>query len=147
MSTVKPLTEAEIKDVAVEWYRLLDVHAPMVDILPMIAAEGLEMKFPEATLRSLAEFEGWYQRVIRIFFDEVHEVKKCDAKISGDTATVDIIVKWEASVWNPPDRYSKRIKLDAYQTWTVKRSPQTGKPVVVTYSVDELKYHEGSAKL
>lgn len=147
MSTITALTEAEVKDLAAEWYRKLDVHAPMVEILPMLADEGLEMKFPEATLRGHAEFEGWYQGVIRIFFDEVHEVTKCDVKLSGDKADVDIIVKWEASVWKPPARYSERIILDAYQTWIVKRSPSSGQAVVVTYIVDELKYHEGSAKL
>ncbi len=143
----EPLTAAEVQECAKVWYDKLDVHAPMVDILPMVSPEGLEMKFPEATLHSLAEFEGWYQRVIRIFFDEVHVVKKCDVTINGDIATADIIVQWEASVWNPPDRYSKRIKLDAYQTWTLKRSAVTGQPIVLTYSVDELKYQEGSATL
>jgi hypothetical protein len=147
MSNLAPLTEAEVQACAKEWYRLLDVHAPMIELLPMLATDGIEMKFPEATLTTLAEFEGWYQGVIRIFFDEVHEVKKCDVTVSGDVATADIIVKWEASVWNPPARYSKRIVLDAYQTWTLKRSAATGAPVVVTYSVDELKYYEGSATL
>lgn len=147
MSNLAPLTEAEVQRFAKDWYLKLDVHAPMVGLLPMLAEEGLEMKFPEATLRSLAEFESWYQRVIRIFFDEVHEVKKCDVTVSGDRAKADIIVKWEASVWNPPEDKSKRIKLDAYQTWIVQRSAQTGQPMVVSYSVDDLKYYEGSAKL
>lgn len=142
-----PLTEAEVQQFAKDFYEKLDIHAPMVDILPMVSPDGLEMKFPEATLRSLADFESWYQRVIRIFFDEVHEVKKCDVSVDGDKARADIIVKWEASVWNPPDRFSKRIRVDAYQTWMVKRSAQTGQPVIVTYNVDELKYYEGSAKL
>lgn len=147
MSNITPLTETEVKDLVTEWYRKLDIHTPMIEILPMLADEGLEMKFPEATLRNLAEFEGWYQGVIRIFFDEVHQVKKCDVKLSNEKADVDIIVKWEASVWKPPARNSERIMLDAYQTWVVKRSPKIGKPVIVTYIVDELKYHEGSARL
>lgn len=142
------MTEAEIKEMVVDWYKKLDVHAPMVDVLPMLVEDGLEMKFPEATLRSLAEFEGWYQGVIRIFFDEVHDVKQSDVTFeSEDRAKVSIIVKWEASVWKPPAAYSERIKLDAYQTWIVVKSPKTGKPVVATYIVDELKYHEGSATL
>lgn len=141
------LKEAEVKKMVREWYQKLDVHAPMVELLPMLAAKGLVMKFPEATLKSLAEFEGWFQRVIRIFFDEVHTVKKSAVKIKGNQAKVDVIVKWEASVWNPPDRLSKRIKADAYQTWIVKLSPTTGKPVIASYSVDKLKYYPGSAKL
>ncbi len=63
------------------WYRKLDVHAPMVDVLPMLSEDGLEMRFPEATLTTMAEFEGWYQRVIRIFFDEVHLVKELQQKL------------------------------------------------------------------
>ncbi|MDH3673985.1 MAG: hypothetical protein OES12_00710 [Anaerolineae bacterium] len=142
-----PLTVEEVQKLAEDWYLKLDVHAPMVEVLPMLSGNGLEMKFPEATLRSLAEFESWYQGVIRIFFDEVHEVKKCDVTLSGDKATVDIIVKWEASVWKPPARNSERIMLDAYQTWVVERLVETEQPVIAVYTVDELKYHEGSATL
>jgi hypothetical protein len=141
------MTSEEITAFAKDWYEKLDVHAPMVDILPMLPDEELTMVFPEATLNGLADFERWYQGVIRIFFDEVHVVKEVTADISGDKATVKVVVQWEASRWNPPARFSDRIKLDAYQTWEVKKSPKTGKPVITKYVVDELKYHEGSARL
>src|SRR3990172_6611869 len=119
------------------WYQLLDVHAPMVDILPLLATEGLEMKFPEATLRSLPDFESWYQRVIRTFFDEVHTMKELNVSVApnGSKADIKLVVYWEASVWSPPDRLSKRLMMDAYQTWVVVPSP-AGKPVVKTYIVD-----------
>lgn len=142
-----PLTAQEIRELAEVWYRKLDVHAPMVEVLPMLSEGGLEMRFPEATLTTMAEFEGWYQRVIRIFFDEVHKVKEVTAEISGDTAKVHVIVEWQASVWNPPAANSARIKLDADQSWVVKRSPVTGKPVISVYTVNGLNYHEGSAQL
>jgi hypothetical protein len=145
MST--PLTEAEIKAFVVDWYQKLDVHVPMVEILPMLADEGLEMQFPEVTSRGYTGFEEWYQRVVRTFFDEVHEVKKSDVTIDGDTAHVDVIVKWEASIWNPPAAESKRIVMDAYQRWVMQRSPQTGKPIITTYIVDKVEYYEGSATL
>ena len=141
------MTSEEITAFAKDWYEKLDVHAPMVDILPMLSDEELTMVFPEATLNGLSEFENWYQGVIRIFFDEVHIVKKVDADISDDKAAVKVVVQWEASRWNPPARFSDRIKLDAYQTWDVKKSPKTGKPVITRYVVDELRYHENSAKL
>lgn len=147
MSNSTPLTEAEIKELATTWYKKLDVHAPMVELLPLLTDQELEMVFPEATVYGHAGFEGWYQRVIRIFFDEVHTLKQVTPTISGDKADVQVVVQWEASVWNPPAAASARIKLDAYQRWVVKRSPETGKPVIVRYIVDSLKYHEGSAKL
>lgn len=147
MNHVNPLTADEIKSFAADWYRKLDVHAPMIELLPMLADADLEMKFPEATLRGQAAFESWYQGVIRIFFDEVHNVKEVTSEIKDDHADVKVVVAWEASVWKPPAAGSERIVLDAYQTWVVKRSKDTGKPVIAKYTVDELKYAEGSAKL
>ncbi|GAB3971927.1 hypothetical protein GCM10028806_23080 [Spirosoma terrae] len=139
------LTNESITQLAKDWYHMLDIHVPMVDILPYLADDELKMIFPEATVYGHAGFEGWYQRVIRIFFDEVHTVKSVESTIDGDTASVKVVVQWEASVWNAPEPYSKRIKLDAYQTWEV--AAKADKLVVTTYTVDELKYHEGSATL
>jgi hypothetical protein len=141
------LTQAGIAKMAKEWYRKLDVHAPLIEILPMLAEKGLQMKFPEATLKGVAAFEGWYEGVIRIFFDEVHKVKSVKAKIKGNKATVKVVVRWEASRWNPPARFSDRLIMDAYQTWEVQLSKKTGAPQVVTYIVDRLVPMKGSAKL
>ena len=140
------LTQESIEKLAEVWYRKLDVHAPQVELLPLIIDEGLEMVFPEATVYGWAGFEGWFQRVVRIFFDEVHTVKSVVADITGDTATVKVVVQWEASVWNAPEAYSKRIACDAFQTWEVK-SNDAGKVVITKYIVDGLEYHEGSATL
>ena len=142
-----PLTQKEIAAFAAEWYRKLDVHAPMVECLPMLADEDLEMRFPETTIRRWSGFEGWFQTVVRIFFDEVHTVKSVKAKIKGETAAVKVVVRWEASRWKPPAARSERIIADAYQTWIVRRSATTGKPEIVTYIVDGLKYARGSVRL
>jgi len=151
MSTVRQmqpsLTQKEVSDFAAAWYRKLDVHAPMVEVLPLLADADLVMKFPEMTANGWVGFESWYQRVIRIFFDEVHTVKEATAKISGDEADVHVVVQWEASVWNPPAASSARIKLDADQTWHVRRSATSGGLEITLYTVDGLNYHPGSAKL
>lgn len=140
------LTQQSIQTLAEAWYKKLDVHAPMVELLPLLADKELEMVFPEATVYGHAGFEGWFQRVIRIFFDEVHTVKLVEPIITESTAVVKVIVHWEASVWNSPDANSKRITLDAYQTWEVKQL--TDERIVITkYTVDQLQYAEGSASL
>jgi hypothetical protein len=143
----KPLTKSEVQALAASWYRKLDVHAPLAELLPMLSEEGLEMRFPEATLRGSAEFESWYEGVIRIFFDEVHSLKQVNTELAGDVAQVKVVVHWEASTWKPPAAASSRIKLDAYQTWTVRRSAETGKPVIAMYTVDRLVYEPDSARL
>jgi hypothetical protein len=141
------LKAAEIEAFAVDWYRKLDGHAPMVEVLPMLSPDGLRMAFPEAALGGLAAFEGWYQGVIRIFFDEAHKVTLVKPTIKGATAVVKIIVRWEASRWKPPAARSERIVLDAFQTWKVRRSAATGGLEITEYVVDRLKYVKGSAKL
>lgn len=141
------LTEQEIKELAAAWYGKLDRHAPMVEVLPLLADQGLEMRLPEATLKSLAEFEGWYQRVIRSFFDELHTLKEVRAAIEGESAKVHVVVEWQASLWSPPSAQSARIVADADQTWIVRRSEKTGKAVIAVYTVNGLEYHQGSARL
>ncbi len=141
-----PITEAEVRQLATQWYRKLDVHAPLVELLPMVHVDA-EMKFPEATLRGLADFEAWYERVIRIFFDEVHTVRDVQVEPQGESVRVKVVVRWEASVWTPPAAYSQRIKLDAYQTWTVRRDEVTDRPVITEYIVDELVFDDDSARL
>ena len=139
------LTNNIIEEFAKAWYKKLDIHAPQVELLPFLADKELEMVFPEATVYGWVGFEGWFQKVIRIFFDEVHTVKVVTPVITGDVANVKVVVQWEASVWNPPAASSSRIKCDAFQTWIIKL--QNGKPVITKYIVDGIEYHEGSAKL
>lgn len=140
-------TAAEIQKLAAQWYRKLDVHAPLDEVLPLLAEDDLEMVFPEATLHGTAEFIQWYDRVTNVFFDEVHTLKHVDVKNTDEGAVVTVVVRWEASTWNPPEPTSNRIKLDAYQTWLVTRSQVSGKPVISRYTVDELVYDEDSARL
>ena len=149
MSSLAPLTKAEVDQMVRDWYRALDVHKAQVEVQQYVSEGELEMVFPEATLRSLAEFELWFQGVIRIFFDEVHTMQQLDVTVSpdGQKADVKLVVRWEASRWKPPAAKSERLIMDAYQTWVVKRSPVSGKPVITRYVVDDLKPLPGSAPL
>lgn len=141
------ITEVEAYDLALAWYQLLDLHAPLEEVLPLLVEEGLNMLFPEGAMKGLEGFQGWYERVINLFFDEVHTLKQVKVFPNGDRTTAKVVVRWEASRWNPPTANSERIVLDAFQTWELVRSPKTGKPVILTYTVDSLEYESGSAKL
>ena len=67
-----------------------------------------EMAWPEGPTHGHAEFTVWYEKVTRRFFDEVHTLKKVESTIDGATATVEVVVNWRASVWEPPSPNSKR---------------------------------------
>jgi hypothetical protein len=137
----------EIQDLVTTWYQKLDLHAPMSELTPLLIENGLKMVFPEMTAEGLAGIQQWYERVIHLFFDEVHTVEDIRIAPKADRTEVKVVVKWEASRWNPPAPYSERIIADAYQTWEVVRSPVSHQPVILTYIVDSLEYYDGSAKL
>ena len=141
--TVPETTERMVRD----WYRALDTHEPVATLLAMLQPDGLVMVFPEATLHGTEAFIGWYEGVIRIFFDEAHHVESVSAVAGGaERMDIKVVVRWEASRWNAPATKSNRIALLAYQSWTVVTDAD-GKPRIETYTVDRLEYLPGSAKL
>jgi hypothetical protein len=142
-----PLTQEEIADLADRWYKALDVHAPIEELYAMLLDDGNEMMWPEGPTHGHLEFKGWYDRVTRLFFDEVHTITKVAAAIDGDRADVEVVVNWQAKTWNPPEPKSGWLGFDAYQTWEVVRSPETDAPVIKRYVVDNLEPMPGSTTL
>jgi hypothetical protein len=141
------LSEQELHDFAVGWYRALEVHKPAAEVLTMVA-EDAEFQFPELTTRGHQEFvDNWYEKVIRRFFDEVHTVKEVVPSRAADVVGVKVVVNWQAKVWDPPEPNSRWLGMDAYQTWQVRRSPRSGRPVIVRYVVDDLVLMDGSSTL
>jgi hypothetical protein len=145
MPTTTQLSEAAVKKLVDDWYLALDVHAPVEQLVPMVASSGLEMYWPEGPTFGVDEFKGWYDRVTTTFFDEVHTMKDLVITPRGEEADVKLVVNWQARVWNPPDAKSKWLGMDARQTWIVRS--EDGRPVIQKYVVDGLDLMEGSSTL
>lgn len=143
------LTETEVKALVDQWYFLLDVHADVQELLPVVAADDLEMVFPETTVRGESEFVSWYDGAIRTYFDELHVLQSLEITPApdGTRADVQLVVKWLCRRWRVPAPRSEWLGFDAFQRWVVVRSPQSGKPVIQRYIVDELRPLAGSAPL
>lgn len=140
------LTETQIRNAVVRWYRALDRHDELADVLPYLADDELEMVLPETTVRGHAGFKGWYETVTNRFFDEEHTVKSVDVELHGPTsATARVLVNWQAKIWDPPEPTSKWLGFDAYQTWELEL--RDGNPVLTRYSVDVFDPMPGSAEL
>jgi len=143
------LTEAEVRQLVSDMYLGFDVHAENTVMLSYLADEGLEMRFPEATLHGHAEFTEWYSGIVYTFFDEVHTLQQEDIQFNADQsqATVHLLGEWHASRWRAPLPKSERLMMRADQTWTIIRSPETGKPVILTYVVNALTPLPGGVPL
>jgi hypothetical protein len=77
------------------------------------------------------------------FFDQHFEPISISVELSGDEATVKSEVQWNARRWTFPAAKSEEIKAIYSHTWRVRRSPETGKAVVVLNHVDHMRYVEG----
>lgn len=144
------ITLDQIKQFAAAWYQALDFHVPIEEAYALLADEGLNMQFPDGDIRDFTSFKKWYDRVTNLFFDENHYVQTVEADIREDAATVDIVVGWQASWWEPPAAKSKRVSMDATQRWTVRRSDKNRFGLeIVTYNatVEPFKYAPGFARL
>ena len=139
-----PLEDAEVRSFVTKVYReLFDAHAPLDLFLASLDDDELEMRFPEETVRGHAGFQRWYERIVNTFFDETHTIRELEVTSLGDRATVRILVNWQAYTWEPPAARSEWSGHDAGQSWVVKRSPQSGQPVIVTYIVETYVPMEG----
>ena len=147
MTDTTRLADTEVKEFVDRWYQLLDTHAPVEQLLPLLADDELEMRLPETTTHGHAGFKQWYDTVVNRFFDEVHALKELAVDTGGDEARVRLVVNWQAKIWNPPAAKSEWIGFDAGQTWTMRRSATTGRPEILLYSVDSFVPMEGSATL
>jgi hypothetical protein len=138
-----PISIEQIKNFVAAWYRALDQHVPPAECSRMVAEDNLEMVFPEKTLHGVSDFLAWYAGgtysdgtkapgVINIFFDENHNVVSVDAKIEGNQATLDVVVAWQASWFEPPAPKSKRVSLDATQHWIVRSTTKNSYGLEVT---------------
>ncbi len=137
----KPITKEEIKGFVHAWFRLLDDHAPVEECIEMLASDGLEMYFPDATVSNLAMFKEWYDGVINLFFDENYcDVQLGEPQISGEQAELDVVVRWQASWLEPGTAESKRVNLVATQKWRVRRSSKND------YFGLEIVYYDAMAK-
>jgi hypothetical protein len=140
------LSQENVQAFAEAWYRLLDVHAPEAEVVPLVHPDA-EMVFPEATLHGLDAFKGWYSTVTHRFFDEVHVVKLVETGVAvGDRASVKVVVNWQARIWDPPAARSTWLGFDAYQTWEVAATAD-GRLQITRYVVDSLDPMPGSASL
>lgn len=134
------LSQAEIDSFVRTWFQGLNEHIDVERMLPLVADDGLEMVFPEQTLRSHADFRAWYAAVGHAFTDQDHDVEAVTSRAQEDGTTLDVTVVWRAV--QTADGAS--LAMRAQQTWFLDRAPATGAPRIVTYRVHSLDDMERS---
>jgi hypothetical protein len=144
MSNLGSITEAEAKELATEFYRLIDTHAPAEDFKSILSEDAFRVVLPNVEINNFEEFKAWHARMVRGFFDGSHKIYDVKLVSTSDAeTTAKIVLVWDAKVWNPPAAKSEPTSILTYTTYVIKRSPKTKKPVVASYVLDLVQFAAG----
>ena len=66
------LTRSDIDAFVETWFEGLNRHIDVEQMLSMVSTEGLEMVFPETTIRGQDDFRRWYSAVGASFTAQQH---------------------------------------------------------------------------
>jgi hypothetical protein len=130
MNESNPLTKQEVEQLILTFWKMQEEKAHLVDLIE-ITSPDLEISMGEFVWRGYKELED-------------HQMGS-KAQFFGEEATVKSEVQWNARRWTFPAAKSEEIKAIYSHTWRVRRSPETGKAVVVLNHVDHMRYVEGFA--
>jgi hypothetical protein len=126
----KALSFDELREIILTWWKLQDAHAGLSAFLPIIAAEGFEIRLGDRSMKGYQGLEE-HRELKRMFFDESHDMKSLDVDISKDGAEARSVTRWEASYRVEPSPSSRKVKAELIHSWSLKRSSSTKKAVIV----------------
>ena len=112
-------------------YAMYDRHVPVDRFLALLAPRNLEMRFPETTLRSQADFKRWYAGVGKTIASNTHTLESVKASVlGGGRYQADIV-----GVWQAESRKGEYIVFKFRQRWTLLEAPDR-RLLIQTYAVE-----------
>ncbi|HEY9842683.1 MAG: hypothetical protein ACAI44_17170 [Candidatus Sericytochromatia bacterium] len=108
--------ENRLRGFAYTWFSLFDSNAPHAEFLKrMVQDQSLEFRFPEATLRTPADFRGWYDGILKNIRVASHTVNSIQIQHqSGNEFIVHVDVLWRGIPYQ-----GEPVVFHARQEWHV----------------------------
>lgn len=135
------MDHAVVRQFCESWFDDLSNRAPVQEMLPRLAPQGLEMAFPERTLHSHDDFVDWYAAVGDLFTDQEHTLQRLDVEDHGSLIDLDLTVVWTATHLRDGTRTAFRID----QRWTLRKGPGDELRILL-YRVGELNPVSAAAR-
>ena len=130
----RTLSNEKIHGFVKTWFDQLSRHAPVEELLPMIADTGLKMKFPDKTILNQGDFCDWYREIGKTYSNQEHILEKVNIKNQFVSAKVNISVIWKAQKKSD----GSSVVARASQSWKLIRLPLTNKLAILEYIVHSL---------
>jgi hypothetical protein len=123
--------ENEIISFVYQVYAMYDRHVPAERFLPLLAPQHLEMRFPETTLRSHADFKRWYAGIGKTIASNTHTLESVKVSVlGGGRYQADIV-----GVWQAESKKGEYVVFKFRQQWSLVDGPGR-QPLIQTYLVE-----------
>lgn len=138
------VTEAQARELIHTWGALQDEHAGLARFLPILAEQGLLLKFKD---NEWAGYEGFeiHQEMKRKFFDEEHVYNEdgfsCD--VHPNETHVKSQMQWIARFHDDGAARSTHFKADLQHRWVMIRCPRRNTPVIQYHECLDMQYVPG----
>ena len=124
--------ENDIRSFVYHVFALYDKHVPVSRFLPLLADKGLDMRFPDATLRSHKDFKRWYAGIGKDIRSNTHQVERIDVSYPGrGRYQVGVVVLWQAMI-----KKGGYVSMRARQVWTLEEGKTRRWPRILSYIVE-----------
>ena len=123
--------ENDIISFVYQVYAMYDRHVPVGRFLPFLASKNLEMRFPETTLRSHADFKLWYAGIGKTITSNTHTLESVKVSVLGGGRYQAEIV----GVWQAESKKGEFIVFKFRQRWSLVDGPNK-QPLIQTYLVE-----------
>src|SRR5436305_1444393 len=111
-----PVSEQEARHIIAEWGRLHDLQAGLSSFLPIIAEEGLYIRFGGRSWEGYAGLED-HQITKRKFFDELHDYQDIKVEPGAERTIARSKMTWTAHYRPERSPRSKIMKAYIEHTW------------------------------
>jgi len=126
-----PLSEDMVKNVILTWYQGTNDHHPVEELLVLLD-DNVEMRYPNRPepFTGKEAFKAWYADVLAKYFDETHHVEACEITTDGNSASANVVVRWERRSWEPGAAKSLYAASLSRQHFEFARDPATGRVTI-----------------
>lgn len=107
----------DVRAFVYQWFHWFDVHADEKLFLEHLAEDGLELRYPESTLRSHAEFAAWYRGVGDTIRSNTHDVSEVEVTVLAEQRYQITLRVW----WRAVTTKGESLSINLRQIWQIKR--------------------------
>jgi hypothetical protein len=147
LSEAMDLTETEVRELILTFWRLNAAKAPVADFMPILA-DGFALVATGPDGEEVARFDGLsgleeHQAGKEVYFDQRFTLRSFEVELDSESAVARTTGLWECIHCEPGMAWSEPLKADLAHTWYACRSPESGQAVLTLHVCTYFQYVPG----